>query len=132
MRRVLVLAAVLLSLAAPAMAADLLAEARRYYNLGDYDAAADAARAGLEDPRLRTARAWCSDGFSSSGTAGRAALSDLADARAALRAVDPALARRRERLELSLGLAETLCSRRPVRRLRRAVRAADRFVVAIR
>lgn len=108
MRRVLVLAAVLLSLAAPATAADLLAEARRHYNLGEYDAAADAARAALEDPALAD-RARVVFGrvqlerYRRSGS-----ISDLADARGALRAVDPAALDGLERLELSIGLAETL------------------------
>jgi hypothetical protein len=36
--------------ASPAVAADALAEARRFYNLGDYDAAAEYAREAIKVP----------------------------------------------------------------------------------
>ena len=105
------LAAVLLTLAGPmrAVAAfDALADARRLYNLGDYDAAERSARLAVADPSL-------ADGARI--VLGRIELeryrqSDndlhLAEARKALSAVDPRALPSRERLELSLGFAEAL------------------------
>jgi hypothetical protein len=108
MRQVIGLAAVLLLLAAPASAFDLLAEARRHYNSGDFDAAAAAARDALEDPALANrARVVLGrvqlERYRRSGS-----ISDLAEGRNALRAVDPTALEGIERLELSLGLAEAL------------------------
>lgn len=109
MRLAIVLAVVMvLSPTAPALATDLLAEARRQYNLGEYEAAADAARMALEDPAL-VDRARVVFGriqlerYRRSGST-----RDLADARSALRAVDPTALDGLERIELSIGLAETL------------------------
>ena len=111
MRPLIVLAAVLLSFAASARAleaADPLADARRFYNLGDYDAAERAARLAVTQ--------------TSTSDAGRVVLgriqleryrrsgdqAHLAEARNALRAVDPLALDPRERLELTIGLAEAL------------------------
>lgn len=105
------LAAVLLSLAAPAHTLafdDALADARRFYNLGDYDAAEKAVRRAIEEPstadggRIVFGRIQL-ERYRRSGDDAQ-----LRDARTALRAVDPRPLLPRERLELSLGLAEAL------------------------
>ncbi len=111
MRPLIALVAVLLALAAPPRAFalfDALADARRLYNLGDYDAAEQAARRALQEPGL-------ADGARI--VLGRIELeryrrsddeTHMSEARRALRAVDPRALSERERLELSLGLAEAL------------------------
>lgn len=89
-------------------AQDALVEARRLYNVGRFDEAERQARAALEQPasansarvvlgriQLERFRKIPSDTF-------------LADARKALREVDAASLNPRERLELTLGFAETL------------------------
>lgn len=89
-------------------AQDALAEARTLYNSGQYEAAERAARAALEQPaEVNAARV----------VLGRIHLeryretevpSHLTDARRALRDVDPQALAPRERLELTVGLAEAL------------------------
>jgi hypothetical protein len=89
-------------------AADPLAEARRLYNSGQYEAAARAAQDAMGV-----------DGYADAARVvlGRVQLerfrqtadpADLGAARDALRAVDPAPLRYRERLELTIGQAEVL------------------------
>ena len=108
MRPVSAFVAVLLLLAPPLFAADSLADARRLYNLGQYEAAARAAR---------QAAAVASTAHAARVVLGRIQLErfrqtaspeDLADARAALGTVDPAALDPRERVELAVGLGEAL------------------------
>jgi tetratricopeptide (TPR) repeat protein len=110
MRRPATLALVLVLVLAPvpAGAADPLAEARRLYNGGDYEGAQAAARRALAVPltaepaRVVLGRILLEE-YRRTG-----AQSDLAEARHALRTVDPQALDSRERLELTLGLAEAL------------------------
>lgn len=108
MRLVPVLAFVLLSLAVSASAADLLGDARRFYNLGDYEAAAAAARQATDDPQFADAARVVLGRAQLERYRRSAAPGDLAEARAALRTVDPRALDARERLEWTLGLAEAL------------------------
>ena len=89
-------------------AQDALGDARRLYNAGRFDEAEQLARAALEQPALAN---------SARVVLGRIQLERfrkapgdtfLSDARAALRDVDPSALEPRERLELTLGFAETL------------------------
>ena len=89
-------------------AQDALGEARRLYNAGQFDDAERSARAALEQPPLAN---------SARVVLGRIQLERfrkhqtdtlLAEARAALTEVDPQALDPRERLELTLGFAETL------------------------
>lgn len=106
--RPLLLAALLLAASAPAMAADLLAEARRLYNLGQYDDAVRVAReaagnvALVDRARVVLGRIHLERYRRSADPA------DLASARTALRAADARALDARERLELTIGLAEAL------------------------
>lgn len=89
-------------------AQDALGEARRLYNAGQFDEAERLARAALEQPALvNSARVVLGriqlERFRKSPTD-----AFLADARAALREADPTALDPRERLELTLGFAETL------------------------
>ena len=92
--------------AAPAHAADGLSEARRLYNLGQYDSAARLAReamkvpATIESARLVLGRIHL-ERFRRSADA-----EDLTQAREALRAVNAQGLERRERAELAIGLGE--------------------------
>jgi tetratricopeptide (TPR) repeat protein len=108
MRPMIVLGIVLLTLAVPVEAQDALAEARKLYNLGQYEAAerlardavnvpaeADAARVVLGRTQLERYRQSAVPG-------------DLNEARSALRAVDPSRLNPQERVELVVGLAESL------------------------
>ena len=98
---------IVILLAAPAAAADSVAEARRLYNAGEYDAAARAAEAALEGPAPDAARVVLGrihlERYRRSG-----ALVDLAAGRDAFRVIDPRALDARERLELTIGLAEAL------------------------
>jgi hypothetical protein len=108
MPRVILTLLGLLILVPAVQAADPLAEARRLYNAGQYEAAAHAAREAL-----------AVEGFADAARVvlGRVQLerfrqtadpADLNAARDALRSVDPAPLRYRERLELAIGQAEVL------------------------
>jgi hypothetical protein len=102
---------VLLLVASPAAAArkpDPLAAARQFYNAGQYDQAIDAAREAASRPATLSAARLIM---------GRSRLEryretqegrDLDDARADLRAVDPAALDARGRAELQVGLGELL------------------------
>lgn len=106
--RALLLAAALLTAPAALAAADLLAEARRLYNLGQYDAAERVAReaaanaATIDRARVVLGRIHL-ERFRHSGDP-----ADLASARTALRATDTRALDARERVELAIGLAEAL------------------------
>ncbi len=103
-----VVAVLLLTIAGSALAADPLAEARRLYNLGQYETAEKLAREAAAIPaRADAARV----------VLGRIQLErfrqsedqrDLARARESLRMVDTAPLDAAERVELAIGLAETL------------------------
>ena len=109
--RMRVLAAVVTALlaAGPALgAADPLAEARRLYNAGQFDAAEQAAREALKVPasaegaRLVLGRVHLERFRSNANPA------ELAAAREALRAVDARALDQRDRLELTVGLGQAL------------------------
>ena len=106
--RLLVLAALLVALAAPASAADPIAEARRLYNLGQYEAA---------ERLAREAMAVAATADTARVVLGRIQLEryrqsddpvDLNGARGSLRSVDPRGLDWRDRVELMIGLAEAL------------------------
>ena len=94
--------------AAPAAAQDLLTEARRLYNLGDYDGAEQAARRATEGPGVVDAARVVLGRIQLERYRRTGAQSDLAEARNELRAVDPLSLDPRARLELTIGLAEAL------------------------
>jgi hypothetical protein len=106
--RSLLLAAALLCAPAPLVAGDLLAEARRLYNLGQYEAAERVARdaatdvATIDRARVVLGRVHLEQYRRSADPA------QLASARTALRAADPRALDPRERVELTIGLAEAL------------------------
>jgi tetratricopeptide (TPR) repeat protein len=92
----------------PVTAADPLAEARRLYNLGQYDMAATMAREAIKVPataesaRLVLGRI-CLELYRRTADA-----ADLTEARESLRAINPQALDRRERAELTVGLGETV------------------------
>jgi hypothetical protein len=106
--RPLMVAALLLSLARPVLAADPLAEARRLYNLGQYETAEKMAREALAMPaRADAARVVLGriqlERFRQSSDPKALAL-----ARESLRSVDATPLDAAERVELTIGLAEAL------------------------
>lgn len=107
-RRCAVVFSASLLLPAVGYAQDPLGEARRLYNSGQYEAAEQSARLALANPgtengaRVVLGRAQLERYRQSD------APNDLASARDALRAVDPRTLDPRERVELTIGLAETL------------------------
>lgn len=92
----------------PSGAADPLADARRLYNLGQYDMAARMAREAIKVPataenaRLVLGRI-CLELYRRTADAAH-----LTEARELLRAIDPQALDRRERAELTVGLGETV------------------------
>jgi hypothetical protein len=106
--RLLLFAAAILMAPAQLAAADPLVEARRLYNLGQYDDAARAARtaaanvATIDRARVILGRIHLERYRSSSDPA------DLVSARTELRATDTRALDARERIELTIGLAEAL------------------------
>ena len=107
-RRFALLFSVCLLLPAVGYAQDPLGEARRLYNSGDYEGAQRAARLALANPgtangaRVVLGRAQLERYRQTDAPA------DLSEARTALREVDPRTLDARERVELTLGFAETL------------------------
>ena len=107
-RRFVVVFSLCLLVPAAGYAQDPLGEARRLYNSGQYDAAERAARLALANPgtangaRVVLGRAQLERYRQTDAPA------DLAEARAALREVDPRTLDAREKVELTIGLAETL------------------------
>jgi hypothetical protein len=104
----LVIALVILLGSAPARAADPLAEARRLYNAGQFQAAEKLAREAMTVPALGDAARVVLgrvllERFRESSNA-----EDLSTARKALIAVDPRALDARERVELTIGLGESL------------------------
>jgi hypothetical protein len=108
MRRWCVLAALLVLAAAPLHATDALSEARRLYNLGQYDAAEHAAREAVHIPATADGGRVVLGRIQLERYRRSAAPEDLADAIASLRAVDARPLDARERIELTIGLAEGL------------------------
>ena len=108
MRLAAVLVALMLSAAPVLAAADPLAEARRLYNLGQYDAAEQAALEALKQPataegaRLVLGRLHLERYRRSANPA------ELAAGREALRAIDTRALDQRDRLEVNVGLGEAL------------------------
>ena len=107
-RRFVVVFSLCLLVPASGYAQDPLGEARRLYNSGQYDGAERAARLALANPgtangaRVVLGRAQLERYRQTDAPA------DLAEARAALREVDPRTLDAREKVELTIGLAETL------------------------
>ena len=106
MRPAFALVAVLLALCGAAEANDALGDARRFYNLAEYDAAERSAREALatspDAARVVLGRIRLERYRESADPA------DLDEARSALRLVDPRTLQPTERVELTIGLAEAL------------------------
>ena len=88
--------------------AEMLARARHLYNQGLYDAALEAAAAARRQPQLADTADLVAARIYLERFRQTAAISDLDDARLRLRAVTPAALAPRDRLELIVGLAESL------------------------
>jgi hypothetical protein len=108
MRLVLASALAGLLLAVPAEAADLLAEARRLYNVGQYEAAERVAREAAVQPGLADGARLVLGRIHLERFRRSANPEDLASARESLRSVDSRSFSERERLELTIGLGESL------------------------
>jgi hypothetical protein len=100
--------AVLMTLAAPISAADALSEARRLYNLGQYENAERSAREALRSPAVANAARVVLGRIQLERYRRTSVPEDLVEARTSLRAVDPRVLDGKERIELVIGLAETL------------------------
>ena len=106
--RLLVLAALLASAAAPTQAADPIAQARRLYNQGEYAAAERLAREAAEAAGTVNTALVLLGRIQLERYRQSADPADLAEARRSLRSVDPAALDWRDRVELLIGLAEGL------------------------
>ena len=104
---ILLLMAVVLGAGAP-RPGDALAEARRLYNQGQYDAAERAAREAVMMPATADGARVVLGRIQLERYRQTASPADLADGIAALRAVDAAPLTPRERLELAIGMGEAL------------------------
>jgi hypothetical protein len=93
---------------AQARAQDALGESRRLYNSADYDGAERAVRAALQQPSQANAARVILGRVQLERFRQSANPQHLAEARIALREVDPALLDERERLELTIGFGEAL------------------------
>lgn len=89
-------------------AQDPLGEARRFYNLGSFDEAERAARAAMEQPATANSARVVLGRIHLERYRKAPSSATLSDARVALREVDATRLEPRERLELTLGFAETL------------------------
>ena len=94
------------ALAAPAQGADLLSEARRLYNSGQYDASEQAALEALKQPALAEGARLVLGRVHLERFRRNADPAELAAGRAALRAVDARALDQRDRRELTIGLGE--------------------------
>jgi len=103
-----VAAVLLLTIAGPVVAADLLAEARRLYNLGQYESAERLAREAAAIPSRADAARVVLGRIQLERFRQSADQRDLNMARESLRMVDTAPLDAAERVELAIGLAETL------------------------
>jgi hypothetical protein len=108
MRLVVVFGLAGLLTAGPATAADLLAEARRLYNAGQYDAAERVAREATLQPTMADGARLVLGRIHLERYRRSADPADLAAGREALRAVDSRMLAERERLELTVGFGEAL------------------------
>lgn len=108
MRVVPVVALVLVLAGSPALAADPLAEARRLYNAGQYDAAEQAAREALKQPAMAEGARLVLGRVHLERFRRSANPAELAAARETLRAIDGRALEPRDRLELTIGLGEAL------------------------
>jgi hypothetical protein len=108
MRPLVVAVLLLLTMAGSALAADPLAEARRLYNLGQYEGAERYAREAANVPARADAARVVLGRIQLERYRQSANPRDLALARESLRMVDPAPLDAAERVELTIGLAETL------------------------
>jgi hypothetical protein len=103
-----VVAALLLTIAGPVVAADPLTEARRLYNLGQYETAERLAREAAAIPARTDAARVVLGRIQLERYRQSADQRDLTMARESLRMVDTAPLDAAERVELTIGLAETL------------------------
>jgi hypothetical protein len=94
--------------AAPRAEADLLAEARRLYNAGQYDAAEQTAMAAMKQPALAEGARLVLGRVHLERFRQNSDPAELTAAREALRAVDARAIEQRDRLELTIGLGESL------------------------
>jgi hypothetical protein len=109
MRPLIVLVAAVLTLAArPVSAADALADARRLYNLGQYDAAERAARDAVRLPATAEGARLVLGRIQLERYRRTAAPADLSEAITILGTIDTRPLDSRERIELAIGLAEAL------------------------
>jgi tetratricopeptide (TPR) repeat protein len=99
---------VLLLTAVPVHAADPLSDARRLYNQGQFDAAEQAAREAARFPATADGARVVLGRIQLERYRRTPAAADLSGAIATLRDVDPRRLDTRERVELSIGLAEAL------------------------
>ena len=99
---------VVLLLSGGLRAQDALGDARRLYNAGQFDAAEQSARVALEEPATANSARVVLGRINLERYRKAPSTTYLRDARTALREVDPLSLDARERLELTLGLAETL------------------------
>ena len=106
--RCAVLLAILVLAAPPLNAQDPLGEARRLYNAGRFDDAEQSARAAVAIPATANAARVVLGRIQLERHRKTPSSTALADARAAFREVDPRPLDPRERIELTLGLAEIL------------------------
>jgi hypothetical protein len=102
------LALLIAAFAAPALAADSLAEARRLYNLGQYDQAEKLARESAAVPARSDASRVVLGRIQLERYRQTADARDFNLARESLRTVDAAALDASERVELTIGLAEAL------------------------
>ncbi len=103
-----VVAVLLLTIAGSAVAADPLAEARRLYNLGQYETAEKLAREAAAIPARADAARVVLGRIQLERFRQSADQRDLTQARESLRMVDTAPLDAAERVELTIGLAESL------------------------
>jgi hypothetical protein len=103
-----VVAVLLLTIAGSALAADPLAEARRLYNLGQYETAEKLAREAAAIPARADAARVVLGRIQLERFRQSADPRDLTHARESLRMVDTAPLDAAERVELTIGLAESL------------------------
>lgn len=89
-------------------AQDALGESRRLYNAGEFEAAERAARVALAQPASANSARVVLGRINLERYRKTPSSTFLTDARTALREVDPVALDARERIELTLGLAETL------------------------
>jgi hypothetical protein len=108
MRPIFLLLTAVLVAPAPLRASDPLSEARRLYNLGQYDAAVRAAQDAVRIPATADVARVVLGRIQLERYRQRAAPEDLADAISALRAVDPRPLDPRQRVELTVGMGEAL------------------------